>query len=61
MALALTVLGFAQVPFKVSLGIVIALGVAVAVFAFAPAARRTGGAVPVAWPAYVAVLLRRCR
>jgi len=55
-ALALTVLGFAQVPFKVSLGVVIALGVAVGAFAF----RRRPGVPQVrcfAWPAYVAVLL----
>jgi hypothetical protein len=55
-ALALTVLGFAQVPFKISLGIVIALGVAVGAFAI----RRRPGVPPVrcfAWPAYVAVLL----
>jgi hypothetical protein len=58
-ALALTVLGFAQVPFKVSLGIVIALGVLVAAFAF----RRRGGWGPLptvrcfVWPAYVGVLL----
>jgi hypothetical protein len=55
-ALTLTVLGFAQVPFKVSLGIVIALGVAVGAFAF----RRRPGVPQVrcfAWPAYVAMLL----
>ena len=55
-ALALTVLGFARVPFKVSLGVVIALGVCGAVVAY----RRRPGAPAVrcfAWPAYVAVLL----
>lgn len=55
-ALALTVLGFAQVPFKVSLGIVIALGVGVAAFAHA---RRPGLPSPRCawWPAYVAVII----
>ena len=55
-ALALTVLGFAHVPFKVSLAIVIALGVVVAVVAF----RRRPGAPSVrcaVWPSYVALLL----
>jgi hypothetical protein len=55
-ALALTILGFAQVPFKVSLAIVIALGILVAVFAF----RRRPGAPVVhrfAWPAYIGVLV----
>ena len=55
-ALALTVLGFAQVPFKLSLAIVIALGVGAAVAAF----RGRPGAPQVrcfAWPAYVAVVL----
>jgi hypothetical protein len=55
-ALALTVLGFAQVPFKVSLGVVIGLGVLVDVFAF----RRRPGVPSVrcfVWPAYVGVLL----
>src|SRR5439155_11314501 len=53
-ALALTVLGFAHVPFKVSLSIVIALGVITAVIAYrrhpgAPAVR------PFVWPAYLGV------
>jgi hypothetical protein len=55
-ALALTVLGFARVPFKVSLSIVIALGVLAAVAAY----RRRPGAPavrPFVWPAYVGVLL----
>ena len=55
-ALALTVLGFAQVPFKVSLGVVIALGAGLALFAH----RRRPGAPVVrcfVWPAYVAVLI----
>jgi hypothetical protein len=55
-ALTLTVLGFAQVPFKVSLAVVIALGVAVWAFAY----RRRPGVPEVrcfAFPAYVAVLL----
>jgi hypothetical protein len=55
-ALALTVFGFAHVPFKVSLGIVIALGVVGAVLAY----RRRPGAPalrPFAWPAYIGVLL----
>jgi len=55
-ALGLTVLGFAQVPFKVSLGVVIALGTAVGVLAY----RRHPG-VPVVrcavWPAYIAVIV----
>jgi hypothetical protein len=55
-ALALTVLGFARVPFKLSLGIVIVLGVVAAVGAYRsrpgmPALR------PFAWPAYLGVLL----
>jgi hypothetical protein len=55
-ALALTVLGFAQVPFKVSLTIVVALGVVVAVVAYRrrPGAPAVRGAV---WPAYLAVVL----
>ena len=55
-ALALTVLGFAHVPFKLSLGVVIALGVGGAVAAY----RRRPGAPQVrcaVWPAYVAVVL----
>jgi hypothetical protein len=55
-ALALTVLGFARVPFKVSLAIVIAVGVVGAVAAY----RRRPG-VPVVrcavWPAYLAVII----
>jgi hypothetical protein len=55
-AIALTILGFAQVPFKVSLAIVLAAGIAVAVLAYrrdgaAPALRGAG------WPVYVALLL----
>jgi hypothetical protein len=55
-ALALTVLGFAHVPFKVSLGIVIACGVVAAALAYR---RRPGMPAlrPFAWPAYIGVLL----
>jgi hypothetical protein len=55
-ALALTVLGFAHVPFKVSLGIVIACGVGAAALAYR---RRPGMPAlrPFAWPAYIGVLL----
>jgi hypothetical protein len=55
-ALALTVLGFAHVPFKVSLAVVIALGVGAAVLAY----RRRPGVPAVrccVWPAYIAVVL----
>src|SRR5919206_2411566 len=57
-ALELTVLGYAYVPFKVSLGIVIAVGIALAAYAL----RRSGppGGFThrgFAWPVYVAVIL----
>jgi hypothetical protein len=55
-ALAMTVLGFARVPFKVSLGIVIAAGVCVAIAVF----RRHGGVPAIrgaVWPAYLAVII----
>jgi len=55
-ALALTVLGFAQVPFKLSLALVIALGAGAAVVAY----RRRPGAPEIrcfVWPAYIGVLL----
>jgi hypothetical protein len=55
-ALALTVLGFAHVPFKVSLAVVIALGVGAALLAY----RRRPGVPAVrccVWPAYIAVVL----
>jgi hypothetical protein len=55
-AVALTVLGFAQVPFKVSLATVITLGVGGAVLAYR---RRPGFPVVrcAVWPAYIAMLL----
>src|SRR4051794_29948439 len=55
-ALALTVFGFTRVPFKVSLGIVIAIGVIGAVLAYR---RRPGvpAVRPFVWPAYIGVLL----
>jgi hypothetical protein len=55
-ALALTVLGFAHVPFKLSLGVVIACGVVAAVLAYR---RRPGTPAvrPFVWPAYIGVLL----
>jgi hypothetical protein len=57
-ALLLTVLGFAYVPFKLSLAIVIAAGVALGAVAVrargAPDAR---GVLRSAWPAYLAVIL----
>src|SRR3954449_10262909 len=54
--LALTVLGFAHVPFKLSLAIVIGLGVGAALVAY----RRQPGVPAVRafrWPAYIAVLV----
>src|SRR4051794_17494987 len=55
-ALALTILGFAHVPFKLSLAAVLVLGAAVGVFAYR---RRPGLPVlrGVAWPAYVAIII----
>jgi hypothetical protein len=55
-ALALTVLGFAQVPFKLSLTIVVTAGVATGVVAY----RRRPGLPAVSsfvWPAYLAVVI----
>jgi len=56
-AIALTVLGFAYVPFKLSLAITIAAGLTLAVVVL----RRPGAAPPplrpLAWPLYVAALL----
>ena len=56
-AIALTVLGFAYVPFKVSLALTIAAGLVLS----AVALRRTRNAMPalrpVAWPLYVGALL----
>jgi hypothetical protein len=55
-SLALTMLGFAHVPFKVSLALVLAAGAAIAVAAL----RRSPGPPPlrgVAWPLYLAVLI----
>lgn len=55
-ALALTVLGFARVPFKVSLAIVLAAGAVAAIAAY----RRRPGAPGIrraAWPVYVALVL----
>jgi hypothetical protein len=58
-ALELTALGYAGVPFHVSLAVVLALGVALAVLALRragpPAAPRPIGAV--AWPLYVAAII----
>jgi hypothetical protein len=56
-ALVMTVLGFAYVPFKVSLALTIAGGLALSAFAL----RRSGGARPplrpAGWPLFIGVLL----
>ena len=58
-ALELTALGYAAVPFHVSLGVVIALGVVLAVFALRragpPSAPRSVGGI--AWPIYIAAII----
>ncbi|MCA1656207.1 MAG: hypothetical protein LC713_00555 [Actinobacteria bacterium] len=56
-ALAMTVLGFAHVPFHVSLGLTLAGGVAVAVLALRRVPGAPGGLRGAGWPAYLALLL----
>ena len=56
-ALSMTVLGFAYVPFKLALAITIALGVVVGFFAAQRRGVIPGGLRSAPWPAYVAVLL----
>ena len=56
-ALALTALGFAYVPFKLSLAVTIAAGVALSVVALRRTGRRAPPLRPALWPLFVGVLL----